>query len=94
MKKLFNIIYTFIIVSILFVASETLAFTTKLDATKSIDANSKFTVTMKLSEATDLVSLDAVLTYDTNKLELVSSKGLDGWMASVASKIAGLFIKD
>jgi len=90
MKKLFNIIYTFVVISMLFVASEVMAFSTTLDGSRTIDEKDTFTITMNLSEATDLVALDAVLTYDSNKVELVNSKGQDGWQAVVASKIAAV----
>jgi len=88
MKKIFKILYTFIIGCILFSTSEVFAFTTSLGKNKNIDANASFTVTMSLSGATDLVALDAVLTYDANKLELTGSKGQGGWQTQVAKKIA------
>ena len=89
MKKLFKIIYTFVIGCILFSASEVFAFTTSLGGNKNIDANASFTVTMSLSGATDLVALDAVLSYDANKLELTGFSGQGGWQTQVAKKIVG-----
>lgn len=89
MKKLFKIIYTFVIGCILFSASEVFAFTTSLGGNKNIDANASFTVTMSLSGATDLVALDAVLSYDANKLELIGANGQGGWQTQVAKKIVG-----
>lgn len=89
MKKIFKLLYTFVIGCILFSASEVFAFTTSLGGNKNIDANTSFTVTMSLSGATDLVALDAVLSYDSNKLELTGSSGLGGWQTQVAKKIVG-----
>jgi len=89
MKKIFKLLYTFVIGCILFSASEVFAFTTSLGGNKNIDANTSFTVTMSLSGATDLVALDAVLSYDSNKLELTGSSGQGGWQIQVAKKIVG-----
>lgn len=89
MKRLFQLFYAFIIVCILFNANDVLAFTTTLDGNKKIDAGSSFTVTMNLSGATDLIALDAALSYDSNKLELTSFKGQGGWQTQVAKKIVG-----
>lgn len=89
MKKILKLLYTFVIISILFSTTKVFAFTTSLGGNKNIDANSSFTVTMSLSGATDLIALDAVLSYDSNKLELTNSKGQDGWQTTVAKKIVG-----
>jgi len=89
MKKIFKLLYTFVIGCILFSGTEVFAFTTSLGGNKNIDANGTFTVTMSLSGATDLVALDAVLSYDSNKLELTGSSGLGGWQTQVAKKIVG-----
>lgn len=88
MKRLFNILYTVIIGLIIFTTFEVKAFTTTLSGNQNIDPNTSFTITMNLSDASDLIALDAVLSYDTSKLELTSSKGQGGWQAVVASKIA------
>lgn len=89
MKKIFKLVYVFILMIILLTTNDVMAFTTTLSGTKNIDANTSFTVTMNLSGATDLIALDAVLSYDSNKLELTNSKGQDGWQTTVASKIVG-----
>lgn len=90
MGKKLKILYGFLIMSILFMTTEVMAFTTTLNGSKSIDANSTFVVAMNLSEAEDLVSLDAVITYDKDKLELTNTKGLNEWSVSVEDKIAAV----
>jgi len=86
MKK---ILYIFTLLLVMFTSSKVMAFTTSLDGNKKIDANTSFNVTMSLSGATDLIALDAVLSYDKGKLELTNSSGLGGWQTTVASKIVG-----
>ena len=87
MKKIFKLLYSLLIICILFTTSEVLAFTTTLSGNQNIDQNGTVTITMNLSGAADLIALDAVLTYDNSKLELISSSGKGGWQAVVASKI-------
>lgn len=57
-----------------------------MSGTSTIDAGSNFDITVSMS-GTDIWGATIDLSYDTDKLELVSSEGKDGFSATVGSRI-------
>ena len=84
MKRILSIILFFLSFSYLNVN----AFSSSAVGTSYIEAGETFTVSLNLANTIDLTAFDCILTYDTSKLELVSTSGGPGWTATAAAKVA------
>ena len=64
-----------------------LAFGTSLSSKTSILSNEEFTVTFSVTNATNLMGIQAKLNYDSNKLSYVSHSGLNDYVVTVGTNI-------
>jgi hypothetical protein len=85
MKKgiigLIIIIGMFIIISV-----NASSFSTSISSVSTIEAGKEFTVTFNAT-GTNIMGIDALLTYDSSKLTLVSSTGVNGYNIVVGTRI-------
>ena len=82
MKKYLKILLVVILFSI---ATNVKAFSTYLSGDKEINENATFTVTVGVNDASNLWGFRAPINYDSSKLSLVSSTGLNGFGVAVGS---------
>ena len=82
MKKYLKILLVVILFSI---TTNVKAFSTYLSGDKEINENATFTVTVGVNDASNLWGFRAPINYDSSKLSLVSSTGLNGFGVAVGS---------
>ena len=82
MKKYLKILLVVILFSI---TTNVKAFSTYLSGDKEINENATFTVTVGVNDASNLWGFRAPINYDSSKLTLVSSTGLNGFGVAVGS---------
>ena len=82
MKKYLKILLVVILFSI---TTNVKAFSTYLSGDKEINENATFTVTVGVNDASNLWGFRASINYDSSKLSLVSSTGLNGFGVAVGS---------
>lgn len=68
------------------------AFSTSVSSPKFIEEGETFNVTLNFIGVSDMTAFDCLYSYDTNKLELVSTSSGSGWQTSVGSKVAGFYL--
>ena len=82
MKKYLKILLVVILFSI---TTNVKAFSTYLSGDKEINENATFTVAVGVNDASNLWGFRAPINYDSSKLSLVSSTGLNGFGVAVGS---------
>ena len=82
MKKYLKILLVVILFSI---TTNVKAFSTYLSGDREINENATFTVTVGVNDASNLWGFRAPINYDSSKLSLVSSTGLNGFGVAVGS---------
>ena len=82
MKKYLKILLVVILFSI---TTNVKAFSTYLSGDREINENATFTVTIGVNDASNLWGFRAPINYDSSKLTLVSSTGLNGFGVAVGS---------
>lgn len=87
MKRMISFIISLILTLTLFVPVQASSVTVTMNAPSSIEAGQQFNITIGVNRTTNISGLTATLNYDSSKLQLVSSTGLNGFAATVGSSI-------
>lgn len=82
MKKYLKIALVILLFSI---TTNVKAFSTTLSGDRQINENATFTITVGVNDASNLWGFRAPINYDSSKLTLVSSTGLNGFGVAVGS---------
>ena len=82
MKKFLKIALVILLFSI---TTNVKAFSTTLSGDRQINENATFTITVGVNDASNLWGFRAPINYDSSKLTLVSSTGLNGFGVAVGS---------
>ena len=82
MKKYLKIALVILLFSI---TTNVKAFSTTLSGDRQINENAAFTITVGVNDASNLWGFRAPINYDSSKLTLVSSTGLNGFGVAVGS---------
>ncbi len=86
MKKKLFIIFTFILFIIPFRVKAT-TITISSNSNEIIEANSEFTLTINVTDGNNVLGLLGKLSYDSSKLVLTSSNGLNGFVMTTGSNV-------
>lgn len=79
MKKLIPVLFTIFLLLSPFQPVKAATFSGTISAPSQITAGQQFTVTVGVANVTNMFGFRATLTYDTTKLSVVSSAGLNGY---------------
>jgi hypothetical protein len=87
MRKLFTILATVLLILIPIQPVKAATFTMTLSGPTKITAGEQFTVTVGVSGVSNMLGLQAKFTYDSTKLTLVSSTGLNGFELTLGTNL-------
>ncbi len=87
MKKLMSIFFTLFLLLSPLTQVHAATFSASISAPTQITAGQQFTVTVGVSNVTNMSGFSATFSYDTNKLSLVSSTGLNNFTLTLGPKI-------
>jgi hypothetical protein len=87
MRKLLTILATVLLILIPIQPVKAATFSTTITGPTKIIAGEQFTVTVGVANVTNMLGLTADFSYDSTKLTLVSSAGLNGFELTLGSKI-------
>ena len=87
MRKLFTILATVLLILIPIQPVKAATFAMTLTGPTKITAGEQFTVTVGVSGVTNMLGLQAKFTYDSTKLTLVSSAGLNGFELTLGTNL-------
>jgi hypothetical protein len=87
MRKLFTILATVLLILIPIQPVKAATFSTTITGPTKITAGEQFTVTVGVANVTNMLGLTADFSYDSTKLTLVSSTGLNSFELTLGTKI-------
>lgn len=87
MRKLLTILATVLLILIPIQPVKAATFSTTITGPTKIIAGEQFTVTVGVANVTNMLGLTADFSYDSTKLTLVSSTGLNGFELTLGTKI-------
>lgn len=87
MRKLFTILATVLLILIPIQPVKAAAFSISITGPTKITAGEQFTVTVGVSGVTNMLGFLSTFWFDTNKLTLVSSTGLNGYELTLGSNL-------
>lgn len=64
-----------------------LGLTTSITGASNINENQQFTVTLNVINGNNIMGVDAILNYDSSKLTLVSTEGLNGYIVVLGTRL-------
>ena len=87
MRKLLTLIATVLLILIPIQPVKAAAFSITINGPTKITAGEQFTVTVAVSGVTNMLGFQAAFSYDSTKLTLVSSSGLNGYELTLGSNL-------
>lgn len=87
MKKLSTLLFALFLVLSPIQNVRAATFAGTISAPSQITAGQQFSVTVGVANATNMMGMSATLTYDTTKLTLVSSSGLNSFSITLGTKL-------
>lgn len=87
MRKLLTILATMLLIIIPIQPVKAATFATTITGPTKITAGEQFTVTVGVSGVTNMLGLVADFSYDSTKLTMVSSSGLNGYELTLGTKV-------
>ncbi len=87
MKKLLPVLFTLFLLLSPIQPVKAATFTGTISAPSQITAGQQFTVTVGVANVTNMMGFSATFTYESSKVSIVSSTGLNGFTLTLGSKI-------